>query len=209
MSLNPRPARYAEARVARLNRKSEPNRLPPLSSQRVAPRWRGVGPAARAISRSSIIPLSGSLFSLASDRISSERSRQRCESFRKWWAKFTRLPDRCFKRASKYHGTGTDRDSYLSGFHNFYLLRKLALHFCFESALKRLLPNEARFARHVAHSLSHPVAWCSGRRRAAPASIRLGCVRPGRKSDRRSAGHREVHRQGNEKGGPEAQDAGR
>ena len=29
MSLNPRPARYAEARVARLNRKSELNRLPP------------------------------------------------------------------------------------------------------------------------------------------------------------------------------------
>jgi hypothetical protein len=29
MSLNPRPARYAEARVARLNRKSELNRIPP------------------------------------------------------------------------------------------------------------------------------------------------------------------------------------
>src|SRR5580704_4543279 len=29
MSLNPRPARYAEARVARLNRKSALNRLPP------------------------------------------------------------------------------------------------------------------------------------------------------------------------------------
>jgi hypothetical protein len=59
---------------------------------------RGVGPAARAThnslaSRSIIILLSGSHVSLASERISSERTRQRGESFRKWWATFTRLPD--------------------------------------------------------------------------------------------------------------------
>jgi hypothetical protein len=97
----------------------------------------------------------------------------------------------------------------LSGFHNFLSVEDLALHFCFESVLKRLLPNEARFARHVAHSLSHPVAWCSGRRRVAPANIRLGCVRPRRKSDRGSSGRKEVHRQGKEKGGPEAQGSDR
>jgi hypothetical protein len=116
---------------------------------------------------------------------------------------------RCFKHASKYHGREQTETRICPGSTIFYLLRKLALYFCFESVLKGLLPNEARFARHVAYSLSHPVAWCSGRKRVAPAGIRLGCVRPGRKSDRRSAGHREVHRQGNEKGGPEAQDAGR
>jgi hypothetical protein len=31
----------------------------------------------------------------------------------------------------------------LSGFHNFLSVEDLALHFCFESVLKRLLPNEA------------------------------------------------------------------
>ena len=216
MSLNPRPARYAEARVARLNRKSELNRLPPtqflacgtslgealgLPRERLITHW-PVG-ALSSYSRDRLFHLPASAFHPNEPASAASRSGSGGRHSRGF------PTARCFKRASKYHGREQTETSYLSGFHSFLSVEDLALHFCFELVLKRLLPNEARFARHVAHSLSHPVAWCSGRRRAAPASIRLGCVRPGRKSDRRSADHREVHRQGNEKGGPEAQDAGR
>ena len=215
MSLNPRPARYAEARVARLNRKSELNRLPPtqflacgtsLGEASGPPRERLIvigqsehyhptlGIACFTCQRAHFIRTNPPALRVVQEVVGDIHEA-------------SRLPDAL--SALQNITDGNRPRLVLSGFHNFLSVEDLALHFCFESVLKRLLPNEARFARHVAHSLSHPVAWCSGRRRVAPAGSRLGCVRRGRKSNRYSAGHREVHRRGNEKGGPEAQDAGR
>ena len=216
MSLNPRPARYAEARVARLNRKSALNRLPPTQ---FLPCGTSLGEAL-GLPREQLIVIGQSehyhptlgIACFTCQRAHFIRTNppalQVVQEVVGDIHEASRLPDALSALQSITDGN-RPRPRICPGSTVFYLLRTLPCIFASNRCLKSLLPNEARFARHVAHSLSHPVAWCSGRRRAAPASIRLGCVRPGRKSDRRSADHREVHRQGNEKGGPEAQDAGR
>ena len=146
MSLNPRPARYAEARVARLNRKSALNRLPPTQ---FLPCGTSLGealglPRERLITHWPVGALSSysrdRMFHLPASAFHPNEPASAASSFRKWWATFTRLPDpiaRCFKRASKYHGREQTETSYLSGFHSFLSVEDLALHFCFELVLKK------------------------------------------------------------------------
>jgi hypothetical protein len=144
MSLNPRPARYAEARVARLNRKSALNRLPPtqflpcgtslgealgLPRERLITHW-PVG-ALSSYSRDRMFHLPASAFHPNEPASAASRSGSGGRHSRGF------PTARCFKRASKYHGREQTETSYLSGFHSFLSVEDLALHFCFESVLKK------------------------------------------------------------------------
>ena len=149
MSLNPRPARYAEARVARLNRKSELNRIPPtqflpcgtsLGEASGPPRERLIvigqsehyhptlGIACFTCHRAHFIRTNPPALRVVQEVVGDIHEA-------------SRLPDAL--SALQNITDGNRPRLVLSGFHNFLSVEDLALHFCFESVLKRLLPNEA------------------------------------------------------------------